>query len=384
MNIRNLPLGRTASLYLSLGIAMATLSACGGGGGGSVSASGSSSGSGGSGSSCSQSGSSVVFTHTGTGWSNNFDYRKYGLYNVNFNDWGPDPGTLTQWINGATCWATSSTTTNTSANVSSYPNVHRGWTNNATLMQAQSSSGYPNTPNWTTLSGMGIQASALTKAHVKWDITVPSTATATTTSSRWNALIDVYLHESSQGGANPSSVNGVAWPPKVDIQIMQMIMDQPLTGQPAATSGFYASTMTSAHYFVKTFSGVTYIGAIDMSGAYNVFNSTGGHTITMMVTPTMPTNPSTSKALLWGQTSVVHDVDAIISWFSQSNPLDDSGNSIKNASGVTVSSPVIDPTWYLTAINAGFEIVYGNSSGANNQWKTNNFWVAMQSEADGN
>jgi len=324
----------------------------------------------GSATACAQNTSSTVFTASPGNVSQIYNFKQFGNYTVSFDDWGPDPGTLTTWINGAACWGESTTTNVEKGSISSYSAVSRGWSHNATVLSNLSTSGYPAAPNWTTLSGMGIQVSALTKAHVKWSMSVPTTPNAGNAVSRWDALMDIYFHTV----ANPASS---AWLPQIDLQIMQMLMDAPLTSQPAARSGYYAYNMEANNPWIKTFSGVTYIGVIDIA----VYNQPGGHTITMMPLPTMATTPATT-GLLWGQPSLVHDVGAIIAWLSSSNPVDDSGSAIKYSNGTVVTTPVIAPSLYLTAINAGFEIDFGTAPN-NNTWSTTDFWVAVQNEPDG-
>jgi hypothetical protein len=346
-------------------------SGCGGGSAtsttlatGSGSGPGSGSGSGGGSGACARSSSSTVNT-PGAGNSNIYAWSPFGNYNVSYDDWQPDPG-LTQWINSATCWGVTTTTSSENGSINSYSNVSRGWSNNQDLMNTRSTSG----SNWTTLSGMGVQVSALTKAHMKWSMTVPSTPNTNDAVSRWDALIDIYLHTT----ANPAAT---AWPPQIDLQIMQTLMDQPVSGQAANTSGYFALVLSGSHAWQKTIGGVQYAGVID---AFN-YNQPGGHTITMFPRPTMYTDSATT-GLLWGPTSVVQDVGGIIAWLSQSNPTDDSGNPIKDANGNTITAPVIASSLYLTAINAGFEIDFGTAP-SNNQWTTTDFWVAMQSEPDG-
>ena len=342
-------------------------------------------------SACAQNASSyLVSSKNGGGnsqayWDKN-NNASFGNYVVQFDDWGPDTGTLSMWTNSPTCWSASTTTKNAGGNntdpgIGSYPDVVRGWTPNDGVLQDLSTAGYPNNPNWTTLSGMGIQVSALTKAHVKWAMSVPTTPNTNDTVARWDALMDIYFHTAAQGAPNPPSS---AWLPYTDLQIMQMLMDQPFTGNPANENGYFAYVMNTSHPWIKTFGGgstglpaVTYIGVIDVFGP---FNQSGGHTITMMPEPTMATNPSTT-GLLWGPTSMVHDVGGIIAWLSQANPKDDSGNPIYYGNGTTVTSPVIPSSLYLTAINAGFEIDFGSAN--NNQWTTTDFWVAVQNEPDG-
>jgi hypothetical protein len=258
-------------------------------------------------------------------------------------------------------------------------------------MQAQSTSGYPSAPNWTTLSGLGIQVQNLTKAHVKWSMSVPSTpnpigTTSTATVGRWDALLDVYFFTAAQGAPNPpSSV------PKyhVDLEIYQMLNDEPLSGQLPQYSSYWAgSFLYPNNPFVKTIGGVTYVGVIDAQS----FTEAGGHTISLFVEPTAYTNSSTNggtTTTLWGMPSVTHDLGGIIAWLSQSNPKDDNGNPLKFANnsvpatpGAVVTAPLIDPTVYLSSINGYFELDFGTAN--NNQWTTTDFWVALQNEPDGN
>jgi hypothetical protein len=61
----------------------------------------------------------------------------------------------------------------------------------------------------------------------------------------------------------------------------------------------------------------------------------------------------------------------------QSNPVDDAGNALVNAStGTKVTSPLIASDLYLNAINSGWEIDDGTT------FTTKGFCVAMQSEPD--
>jgi hypothetical protein len=324
---------------------------------------------------CQQQPSSIMRSQTGNAEpANYFAFSVFDKYVVNFNDWGQDPGTLTQWINGPSCWGVS-TTTQKDVGIKSYPHVSRGWSNNAGVLEKLSTSGYPKSPNWTSKSGLGIRVSNLPKVSAKWNISTPASPNYENAVSRWIALIDIYLHTDRQGGPNPPAT---AWPPQIDIQIMQMLMDQPLRGQRKTEAGYFAYKMSRGNYFVKTISQNTYIGVIDMDN----YNASGGHTITLMATPTMVTHPSSTGPLLWGQSSMKHRVDELISWLSQPRPLDDSGKNIKNAKGEVVTEPLIDPSWYLTAINAGFEISFGTPAEGNNKWATTDFRVSVGSEND--
>jgi hypothetical protein len=318
---------------------------------------------------CARNPGSIVNTSTGSSASI-FNFNRFGKYAVSFDDWGPDPGTLTQWINGPGCWGVSTTTHAERTAIGSYPNVSRGWSNNAALLQSLSGSGFPSAPDWTTRSGMGIRVSAITKVHAKWSMSVPSTPNVDDAVSRWNALLDVYFH----AVANPPAT---AWLPQIDLQIMQMLMDQPIRGQAPEQSGYHAYTMLHHHAWVKTIGAVRYLGVVDAAR----FNQPGGHTITMMAGPTMATDPATT-GLLWGQPSMTHDIGGIVAWLAQPHPLDDQGKPITDAAGRPVTVPVIPGSSYLTAVNAGFEIDFGTGP-QDNQWTTTGFWVAVQDEPDG-
>ena len=323
---------------------------------------------------CAQSATSTVFSVTPSS-GNGYGFTRYGNYVVQVDDWGNMPGTLTVWMNSPICWGTTITQSTEQSNLPASPQVTRGWTANDGVLQAGSTAGYPNNPNWTTVSGMGLQVSAITKVHAKWSMTVPTTPNTNDTVSRWDALLDIYFHSAAQGAPNPPSSQ---WPPQVDLQVYQMLMDQPLAGQPANLAGYWAGAfLNGSNPFVKTIGGNTYVGVIDAQ----TFNAAGGHTISLFVTPTMYTNSGTT-GLLWGKASTVHDVGGLIAWLSSSNPTDDSGNPLKTATGTTVTSPLINPAWYLTSINGGFELDFGTAG--NNHWTTTDFWVAVQNEADGN
>jgi len=218
---------------------------------------------------------------------------------------------------------------------------------------------------------MGVQVSALTKCHIKWGMTVPTAVNTNNKVHRWDALIDTYLHNTQ----TPSAATN----PITDIQIMQTLSDQPLAGQPANQSGFWASSLATSHGFLKTIGGVQYAMAIDMSGTSS-FVAAGGHVMTLFPTPTSWSSSSGISGTFWGQQNLVHDMDQIIAYFNSSNPTDDNGTPIKNAAGTTITSPLIASTQFLTAVNAGYELDFG--SAGNFTWTTNSFGVAMQNEPD--
>lgn len=305
-------------------------------------------------------------------YTNTFNWWNFGLYNVEYNNWGKQLGTLTQWVNSATCWGMSVTSTSDPSSPASYPHASRGWSNNTGLMNTLSTGPSGNTNDWTTQAGLGIQVSALTKCKVGWKISqFPTNPNLLNLVSRWDALIDIYLHLVA---TPPPS----AFVPQHDIQIMQVLMDQPLTSQPPNKSGFWAASLDASHGFTKTLGGIAYDIMIDNNPS---FAQPGGHVFTCFPHPTMWTN-SGSTGLLWGNGTMVHDVKAMIDYFSSSNPLDDLGQPIKTTNGTTVTTPLISTNHYLTSINTGEEVNFGTTPN-DCTWTHSGFWVAMQNEPDG-
>ena len=303
---------------------------------------------------CVQGGGSVVFNNP----ADNFNWRQFGNYVVQMDNWGPMPGSIRQWVNDQTCWGVTNVSRHTEqGSVACYPSVVRGWNGNGDVMTSLSTGGGS---DWTTKSGMGIQLSALTKCKIKWGIQkVPTTPVVT----RWDALCDVYLHTT----ATPSFS---VFPPKVDISIFQMVMD----------ANYYGPTYASEHGAKVTIGGVQYAVIVDESDGFNNFNSAGGHYILMLCRPTSATDGLASNSL-WGQNLLTHDMAAILTYWQQSNPLDDSGQPVKNgATGVNITSPLFDSSLFLTAVNAGFELDFSQTT--SDSWVTNQFAVAMQGEPD--
>ncbi len=188
-------------------------------------------------------------------------------------------------------------------------------------------------------------------------MSVPSAAYP---ASRWDALMDVFFHTMQL-----PQQDATGWYPQVDLQIIQSQVD----------SGYYAAMMASHHAFNITLGGNRYSAVIDTFGP---FNQSGGHTITMF---SRPNAWADGTGTFWGATSQTHDLQAIINYWLQSHPVDDNGNPIKNGAGTTVTAPLLNPAWYLTAVNGDFEIDYGDGL---TPWITNDFWVAVQNEPDGN
>jgi hypothetical protein len=316
--------------------------------------------------------SKVQVVQPGSG--NAYAFTQYGKYSVQVDDWGNMPGTTIVWSNSPGCWGTSITHATEQYNIPISPEVSRGWTANAGVLQANSTAGYPANPNWTTRSGLGLKVSDITKLHAKWAMVVPTAPNVGNKVSRWDALLDVYFHTAAQGAPNPPAS---AWPPQIDLQIYQMLMDQPLVGQLPQHSGYWAGSFLHAnHAFTKTIGGNTYIGVIDKQ----IFSAKTGHTISLFLTPTMYTHPG-STGLLWGKDVALHDIGGLIAWLASSNPTDDAGAPIQDHTGKPTGR-VIEPDYYLSSINGYFELDFGTPG--NNEWTTTNFWIAVQNEPDGN
>lgn len=308
---------------------------------------------------------SVNWTVTPTNSADLFAWQNFGNYNLSMNLWTGNGGATSQLQgNGPASWQFTSTKTTETDTPYGGPNASRGWVDNGAILQALGA-------DWTTKSGMGIQISALTKCHVKWNISTPTPVASTAPGSRWDALIDTYFHTV----ANPPAT---AYYPEADLQIMQMGMDAYFADQAAENSGYYAWLYnTSKSKFRKTIGGNTYAGAIQLG----TFNQPGGVTITLFPDPFM--GDGSGSSLLWGQQNMVHDLGSIIQWLATpTGPLDDSGNAVKNSSGVAYTGPILNPAWFITVVSAGFEVDFGAGSGANATWATNDFWVSMQNETD--
>jgi hypothetical protein len=361
MKRRAFLLGSTALVY-----------GCGGGSGGSAAST-----TGGSGSNaapspapmpiaasgCARGSVSTVWTSQGGGGDAFSASGAIGHYFLRMNNWNwsnivnPASQTVTMWWNGPACWGFDTTETADSGNVGGYPGVIRGWTNDSGIMTAL---GRGNGASWTQSSGMGIQVFALTKCHVAWSIAAPTVYG----SSRYDALLDVYFHAIP----NPSgSDTKLAFA----IDIYQVTLD-------GGGNYYQNSVLGGGSYFLKTIGGVQYAGIYDDPA----FNASDGATSSCVLfcRPTSATD-SAHNPNLWGKMSAVHDLGAIIAWLNQTSPLDDSGTPIKHyGTGATVTSPPIASSIYLTSINAGFEVQF---AGTANPFTTEQFWVAVQNEADG-
>ncbi len=279
-----------------------------------------------------------------------FDAKAFGDYVVSNDNYAGTAGQAL-WANSASCWGVTTTATTDRFGIGSYPDVSRGWDNNQTTMNQLST---PGTNDWTTKSGMGIAVTALSKARVHWAFSAPATPT------RWNALIDIYFHTTN-------SPDATAFYPQLDLMI-----DQALADEAYSASTYYSDLASSSHATQVTIGGTPYTVYIDNPS--QVFNQPGGHTIALFNLPNAFASGNNNPT--WGTTDAVTDVAAIIKYFMQSNPVDDSGAPLMNATGTVITSPLITPNLYLNAINAGFEINDGTV------FTTTAFCVAMQSEPD--
>jgi hypothetical protein len=281
-----------------------------------------------------------------------FDSMQYGVYFVNNNNWGGTPNQQF-WSNSADCWGVTTSSTQDTQSIGSYPSATRGWSQNATAMQDAS----PANPRaWTVQSGMGIPVTSLTKAKIHWAFQAP-----TNTGVRWLGLQDIYFHKTNN--PDPSE-----FPPFTDLMIDQSIADQVLDG-----TTFYAASAVADNATTVTIGGNTYMLFIDDSDETG-YHQTGGHNIHLF---NLPTAFNSNNALaIWGSFDAVNDVAAIVRYFMQANPVDDAGHALKNSNGQTITSPLIASNLFLTAINSGWEIDTGTV------FTNTAFCVALQSEPD--
>lgn len=291
-------------------------------------------------------------TQSSWGTQRQYDSKRFGNYLITSDNFNGTPGQTT-WASSEACWGAVTTATKERGGIGSYPHIVRGWVNSGGDMSALSS---PGTVDWTRRSGMGLSVQSLRKARVHWKFTAPVVPGA-----RWMALIDVYFH----GTPTPDASQ---FPPVTDLMIDQSLMDQDVGQQT-----FYEAVASRSHAFVVTLGGLTYLGYVDQAGE-SAFHRPGGHTLHLFQTPTAYTRDA---ALNWGDTGATTDIAEIVRYFLQPDPRDSAGQPIHFADGTIVSSPLITPDLFLNAINAGWEIDVGT------QFRTTDFWVAVQDEPDG-
>jgi hypothetical protein len=284
--------------------------------------------------------------------TNAYDYKQYGNYVVNNNNWGGTQGQRL-WTNSAGCWGVTDTASVDTDGPHSYPSVTRGWSQNGAVMQALST---PGTSDWTTKSGMGIAVTALTKAKIHWSFEAPTTA-----GLRWMALQDIYFHTAP----TPPYVD---FPPFIDLMI-----DQGLGDQVVNSTTYYSLVSQESHATTVTIGNNTYLIYIDNPGEVS-YHVPAGHDVHLFNLPTAFTSGNGNP--LWGVMDDVKDLAPIVKYLMQSHPVDDAGKPLYNASGVEITKPLISPDLYLTAINSGWEIDTGKT------FTTTGFCVAVQNEPD--
>lgn len=280
-----------------------------------------------------------------------YAWHRFANYSVALDDWGQSSGTLTLAANSKDDWTATLTghgSDDQNANIGCYPSITRGWSSADISLQG----------THVTDVGMGIQVAALTKCNVYTAFKTPQTLGA----SRWDVLEDVYFHKS----ATPSGAS--AWPPQVDLQVFLTMMDN--------AADFFAQSAALQNPSFKTFAGTRYMVIVDPPGGAG-FHQPDGHIVQVYVPPF---GGASGGAHLWGQGTATVPLAAIIAWLSKPNPTDDAGAVIKNAQGQSVNYTCIDPTWYLTAVNAGPEISWVTAG--NNTFQCTGFNVAMQNEPD--
>lgn len=337
---------------------------------------------------CSRLSGSTVWTASSSTSPAGRKYQVTGNYLEQFNDWGPLPGGYTMWVNDQACWGVTGVTQNTDwskAYPRCAPSAGRGWTGdpgkytpNGGLLPA----------DWPVRSGMGLSVTALGKSKLRWSISQAPTALPSSpghATSRWDALIDVYLDtQPNPPGADSASAN--PYFSYTDIQIYQWNMDDG-TYWNAANIG----PGGSCHPCLKTIGGVQYVVVINAYRADRGYGA-GVKARAASCTPSFFPRPVAgwdtggTMPYLQGKADVTHDIKGMIDWLrstssSAGGPADDNGNPIFFADGRTVTSALISDDLYLTGISSGFEINFTGSP--SDAWVTGEYWIAMQNEADG-
>lgn len=320
----------------------------------------------------------------------------YGNYAVQSNSYNSAPANIdfSMWSNSATCWGIKITQpTNASAMFWNAPLATRGFSfgyngwlgSSGGLSVAALNTQYASTSTHCPASGTSGSVCA------KWSMSVPGVVaqsavnTASNTYSNWDALMDIYFHSTAQ----PSASQDVVF----DLQIYQMLMDYTAGGSPNW------ATWLLGTYTTKTIGGITYLVSVNMQdpgteGSNYVGYGGTRNTVAMFPLPTYPTSGG-AGSYLWGLASATHDVGGIIAWLSQTTTngsqtgiFDDAGHLLfDNARNANVTSPLISPSFYLTGLNPGYEVVTATPSVTypnNNVFTTTNFWVAIPGEAIGN
>lgn len=249
---------------------------------------------------------------TWTDSADNYASKDFGGSFLRKNFWNAratGSGTLSLWAVDSRCWgidATSEDTVNPGT-VKSYPDMARGW--------VVGTAGFQN-PN----SGLPIQVSALTKAKIRWKMTV------TGSPLRQYALWDIYFHESAMPGRGTAPVN---------LMIKQRVVDPDHYEQDTESGGDAAVT--------QNFSGIT----------FRENKNTGLKSGSRIVVELFATPVSGSDM---GVDDMTLDLKEVIDHYVQDGS--------------------ILSTDYLTSIQAGWEVVSGGT------FVTNDFWTALQDEPE--
>ena len=281
-----------------------------------------------------------------------FDSKRFGDFILNNNNWGGTPN-QEFWADSASCWGVTTSAEKGRGGIGSYPSITRGWSQNQGIFQQLSTA---DRNDWTTKAGLGIKVGEIKKAKLHWSFEAPSAP-----QTRWMALIDVYFHRTR----TPSPAE---FPPFTDLMINPALADQ-VFGDGRTT--YYQAVAKRARATYVTLGGVRYLVYIDEPGE-NSYHQPGGHTIHLFRTPT--TNEKAGPN--WGSKTSTTDIKAIVDFFRQDNPRDDSGKELRDASGREITSALLPPGLFLTSINAGFEIDTGLS------FMTKDFCLSLQDEPD--
>ncbi len=249
---------------------------------------------------------------TWTDTSNAYASQDYGGSFLRKNFWNKaqaGAGTLGLWAASSSCWGVDATSEDTgnSGTVKSYPDMARGW--------VVGTAGFQN-PN----SGLPIQVKDLTKAKIRWNMSV------TGTPLRHYALWDIYFHETASPGKGTAPVN---------LMIKQRVVDPSNYEQDTESAGATAVT--------QTFSGITF-----RENKNTGLKSGSRIVIELFATP-------------------VNGADMGV---------DDMTLDLKEVIDHYVQDGSILTTDYLTSIQAGWEIVAGGT------FVTKDFWTALQDDPE--
>lgn len=226
---------------------------------------------------------------------------KYFVRNNFWNQGSNGAGTQCMSATSASCWGDISTASAGDNQVKGYPQSLRGWAWDDAFVSAN--------PNWQALSGMGIKVTALTKAHVHWTMTAPTTG-------RWQALIDVYFHNK----ANPTGSDMI----HTDVMINQRVVD----------NGYYAAVIAQGCPTPETIAGQQFYVCVSSESWAT------GNVVHLYKGPINGT--------LMGSEDMTLDLKAVIDYLRAKGLIPDSD--------------------YLTSINAGWEVTDGGTFNTTSFW----------------